>query len=128
MPTLRDEDLDAFMAEKVMGWGLAIDNVDGNEVEVYASEGSFHCPRVLWVPTSKHGQAFMCLDEFNGSIDINRVENTDWTVVLRKRVGNGWKGPRVNNSSLPRAICEAIYETRTRDRLEESIRYGENMR
>jgi len=69
------EELDRFMAEKVMGWGYKYKlAIDGEDISYYwlGTRAVLRCDE--WHPTKDMNQAMMCLDQWlDDNTDVDRA-------------------------------------------------------
>jgi len=107
------EELDRFMAEKVMGWGYKYKlAIDGEDISYYwlGTRAVLRCDE--WHPTKDMNQAMMCLDQWlddNTDVDraysLGRDSGEMYWVELEE---NNCRVCVITDKSAPLAICTAI--------------------
>jgi hypothetical protein len=103
---LTDQDLNEYMAEKVMEWHKS-KLVGGWDCWIDNRTGEYECDYIVWHPCADLNQAFQCVENANISIYIcfySGHKENKWEISDK---GCG----QIHFTDNPaRAICEAIYE------------------
>lgn len=108
--------LNELMAEKVMGWKLD----KGGGVMWCNKYMKVMCPKIEWNPTEDIAQAMMCLDKWmidtNGGFEMTSSAKNGNQIILQSKDSSDLSSRGYDilvsggNSTLPKAICEAISE------------------
>jgi len=109
------EELNRFMAEKVMGWEtkdvydghywIYLSGTEKHIQHIKEANGEWFAPSSYWTPTTDMNQAMMCVEKFGRKFGLTLYEESmTWLVDLPEFEID------VENESAPLAICQAIKE------------------
>jgi len=103
-----NEELDRYMAEKVMGWEMQVCTLNESTIndEQHFVMYDDQLPVDSWSPTTDMNQAMMCAKKANLHFYI-KIDNS--RIMLETDVISGKKSYHIDEAPL--AICKAIKET-----------------